>query len=286
MSDLTFKASANLVQAIYDIIRAHFSFQASNTKTFPWGSAGYDASMHLVRGQLSLQSDGTLLLSHQGIAWDKLLFTLRLNLPRICVGGNCILRGPGGKCILQMPQYCIFGGNPDVSLTIDLTALGLQSELSASLVPYFQFTGGSHAEWDLLMQAKFTDFVIIDLGDMVGDLIQQLKNQIATLLSNWPDWAVNLVLKIIGDLEDFLRRILNAPNDLKVWLEDLLERPLGLKDTLLTEYFNKHVGTKPFLRIPDPYTLSAPPSALVTFSPKNLAISVDVEAITVTCDVG
>jgi hypothetical protein len=95
-------------------------------------SASYTIGFKITDGDIDLTSSGTVHIKELDITYDPMILNLGIDLPRIHIGGECILSVPtfsGWKCVLRLPEIDIFNNNPDIFIPINLSGL-ITSEFS------------------------------------------------------------------------------------------------------------------------------------------------------------
>ena len=138
MAQITLAANEKAFRKLYERVRDAFEFTASDSGDFGPFSAGYDIKTTLEGGDVDLRADNTVKIDELDIKWDKLDFHLGLDLPRICVGGFCIVPNPFGGCLVRAPRICVFGADPDISITLPLGGI-VTSEISFTGSLYFKY---------------------------------------------------------------------------------------------------------------------------------------------------
>ncbi len=304
MAHLTVAVSEGAFQKAFEILVRNAGFEAADLKDFGAFTAGYDVKAHLEGGSIDLRSDNTISVREVDVRWDRLKFILGLDIPEICVGGGCI-NLPWPLPDICLPRICIFSGDPDIQIQPDLAAFVAQ-EIS--------FTGGIDAryfdaslplpspdpcsllrvvplpannEWQIFADPETIDVDFFDFSDIVGDLIEDALTAAITAIIPG-GWVRDLVLAIIGGIADFIRFLLDIPDDIEEWLSDLFNISFGLLDmlgTLVLEFFS---ACNPFFAVDDPYEIMPAESGLipVRIPIRNVDVRVnDVEMI-LQADVG
>jgi hypothetical protein len=235
-------------------------------------TAAYDLQFHLENGTIDLRADNTIQISEVDLVWDRLILSLGIDIEKKCVGGGCL----GPICI---PEVCIFEGDPDVEIEIDLAPLVRQefSFTGSVLVRYFDASlppppwynpcellrdalvdlevlkpPPDHNEWQLFIDPEFADIDLFDFADIVGDLIEErIGDAIAALIPGGP--IRDAFLAIIGGIADLIRFVLDIGDDIDEWLSDLFNVSFGLGDFILTLIGDFFGNCVPFFRLEDPY---------------------------------
>jgi hypothetical protein len=305
MSHLTIAVSESAFKKVFAGIRDAFTFSHSRSRTFARFTASYEVAFHLEGGTVDFRDDNTIAIKELDIKWDTLKLTLGFDIPEICVGGFCIIPKPFGGCLVRAPRYCIFSANPDVSLTLDLSGL-ITSEVSLTVRPVTKYRidpgrtaamsdldaedAGVPNKWQLFLDTVTVDVDVFDVADIVGDLIENAVDSVVNgALGPLPQWAKDLVLTILGPLDDVVRAILDIPDDVGEWLSDLLGVSLGLFNTI-TNAVADHFARKKPLEFEDPYPiLDAKPTVPlipVKIPIRDLTVRVNTDEMVLEAKVG
>jgi hypothetical protein len=279
VAHLTVAVSEPAFKTMFDLLVQSIGWEKADSTNFGPFTAGYHVKGHLEGGTLDLRADNTVRVKELDIKWDKLEFTLGLDIPEICVGGGC-LNLPWPLPDICLPKVCVFSDDPDVSITLDLAALVAQ-EISftggvvaryydASVPPPLIDPCGvlrdvlsnaglieplpSHNQWHLFVDPESVDIDLFDFPDIVGDLIENaLTNAIVGIIPG--GWVRDLILAIIGGVADLIRFLLDIPDEIEEWLSDLFNVSFGLFDFLLTLVLDVFGHCVPIHRIDDPFTI-------------------------------
>lgn len=324
MADLTLAVSEKTFQRAFDLMVRNVAWEADDFKDFGAFSAGYDVKGHLEGGSVDLRSDNTILVKELDIRWDRFKFTLGLDIPEICVGGGCIDM-PWPIPDICLPKICIFSADPDISISPDLAALVAQEiSFAASINPRYYDASlpppsgfdpcgilndilvdnsvieplPDHNQWHLHIDPAWIDVDLFDFADIVGNLIEDaLTAAVNALIPG--GWVRRLLLAIIGGIADFIRWLLDIPDEIDEWLSDLFNFSFGLLDFLgqiVLDFFGSCV---PMFRVDDPLEimpeeistsvfLSGTPVTLapVAVPMRNLSVRVDDLEMVVQADIG
>lgn len=303
MSDMTAAASEAAFAHIFAGFRDTFTLSDADTASWSGLSASYAIAAHLEGGTVDLRGDNTIEVSELDILWDTLKVSVGVDLPEICVGGWCIVPNLFGGCLVRLPRLCIFSGNPDISLPIDLSGL-LRSEVSAigelntrysvnpSRPPGFDYVdahvAGVPNEWQVLLRLDSLDIDPFDIPDIVGDLIENAINSVVDgALWFLPGWARDLVKAILGAPVALVRALLDIPDDLLEWVADLLGTKLGLLNRIATGIAN-HFLQKPLFGFEDPMLIMPAEAGLIPVGVPitDLAVHVTDDELVVEANVG
>ena len=137
MPNLTVAASEGTFRTAFNLLRDNFVLQEADSTSFGAFRAGYDVRAHLEGGSVDLRGDNTVRIDELDLKWDKLEFSLGVDIPEICVGGGCI-NLPWPLPDLCLPRICVFDNDPDISVDIDLASFVAQEiSVVGSVVPRF-----------------------------------------------------------------------------------------------------------------------------------------------------
>lgn len=271
MAHFTLAVSERTFQRSFDLLKRNLTFAQADQTSFGIFVAGYDVRAHLEGGTIDLRADNTISVKELDIRWDRLRFMLGINIPEICVGGGCI-NMPWPIPDICLPRVCVFSGNPDVSISPDLAALVAQEvSFTGSVVArYFDASLPvpspdpcapirleplpSHNQWHIHIDPQTIDVDLFDFPDIVGNLIENtLSNAIRAIIPG--GFVRDIILAIIGGIADFIRFLLDIPDEIDEWLSDLFNVSFGLLDfigTLILDFFS---SCNPIYRIDDPFEL-------------------------------
>lgn len=228
-------------------------------------SVDYEA--HLRGGKIDLvgpsnnhpiYKDGFIEIRELDIVWDSLEFGASIDIPEVCIGGQCIISA-FGRCILRAPKLCVFDHNPDISASISLIDI-LRSELSIGFtpkaVPGEDPDNPQQEQWHIVPRVVWTDFDLIDIADTVSDLIDRLVRRLIDAAFGWlPDWARDIIDAIVGGIVRLIRAILDIWDDVEEWLSHVLRVSIGIWDLflqILARIFERKIV---LMRINNPYTV-------------------------------
>ncbi|MCA0246352.1 MAG: hypothetical protein LCH93_07015 [Proteobacteria bacterium] len=269
MADVEIALSESTVQQVFRVLRGKLREQASGSVDLVHFSIDWTVGIRLEKGRIDFQSNNTVLLKELDIVYDPLVVTPGLNIPKVCVGGNCILPSPFG-CIIRLPRYCFFEADPDLKVPLDLSGL-IRSEISGTCgirTEHFDDPGNAgmsvwqaHAQgvpdkWRFFLNPGWLDIDLIDIADTVGALLDKLIAAVVDTILGWlPDWAQDLVEAILGSFADLIRDILDIGDDIEEWLSNLLGISIGLFD-LAVQLVLQHFAKKtPIFELENPYPI-------------------------------
>jgi hypothetical protein len=223
-----------------------------------------------------------------------------------------------------LPRWCVFSADPDISISPDLAAFVAQ-EISlagriearyydaslpppaidpcgflrgiladASLIEPFP----DHNQWHIHINPEWIDLDLFDFADIVGNLIENALTAAITALIPG-GWVRDLVLAIIGGIADFIRWLLDIPDEIDEWLSDLFNISFGLGDLLIQLVSDFFATCVPVYRIDDPFEIMPAEvntsvflsGGAVTLVPvavpvRNLSVSVNDVELVVKADIG
>lgn len=325
MAHLRVAASEHTFRRSFEILRDSIAWEDADSEVFGAFTAGYHVRGHLEGGSVELRDDGAIQIDELDVRWDQFEFSLELDIPEICVGGGCVdLPWPLPDACL--PRVCVFDEDPDISISPDLAAFVAQEvSFTASLdvrhydassppPPWFDpcslLRGAmvdadiieplpDHDQWQLFVDPQAPiDVDLFDFPDVAGDLIEDsLTAAVSALIPG--GWVRDLVLAIIGGVADFVRFLLDIPDEVDEWLSDLFNVSLGLHDFLLQVLLDFFGNCVPIYRIDDPFEMLPAETrddlflsgASVTLVPvtlpiRDLTASVDDHEMVVEAEVG
>ena len=197
---------------------------------------------------------------------------------------------PFDGCAVSLPEWCFFKDNPDFCIPINLSGL-LTSEISftAGAKIFYGVGSGLPNRWQIVIIPTLPfDFDLIDIADTVGDLFENLLDAaIDNLLGGIPGWAKDLLKIAVGSIADFIRFVLDMPDDIGEWLLDILT-DLGVFNVLLAALNAFLVDRLPALEIPDPFKALEADGALipVMLPIEFIGIKIDTNEMVIQGDIG
>jgi hypothetical protein len=231
-----------------------------------------------------------MLLSELDIKWDALSLNLCIDIPEVCTPGGCIIPIPFDGCLLAVPSFCFFSGNPDFCIPLNLSGL-LTSEITftAGVQVFYGTSPGLPNRWQIVIVPTLPfDLDIIDVADTVGDLVENAVDAaIDGLLGGFPDWAKDVFKFLLGPLDEFIRFALDIPDDIGEWILDGLT-DLGVFDVVLSA-LNDFLSTLvPPLEIEDPLPILPADGALipVKLPIEFIGVKIDGDEMTIEGDIG
>ena len=269
MPDLQLAISEEVLNRLFEKLRDNFAVSHSDSGSFGPFTASYSVGIKLQNGAVECQSNGTVLIKELDIVYDPLAVQLGIDIPSVTIGGFCIIPTPFG-CALRAPKKTFFGGNPDISLPIDLGGI-ITTEVSASCsatlkriadpagagVTRWVATAIGHPDkWHIFLDPGYIDIDLIDIADTVGNLIDALVDAaVDQLLGFLPSWARSLVKAILGSFTSLIRDILDIGDDVQEWLSNLLGVSLGLFDFAVQAVLEYLASKNSVFDFEDPYPI-------------------------------
>jgi hypothetical protein len=291
VSGLTAAVSAKTVEDVFKAVVDKFKFEHQGSSGGGAVAVTYDIAFHFrndtsVQPVLDLRDDGSVYLHNLKILWDKLELTIAISIPKTCVGGGCLVPNPAGGCAVQAPKVCIFGGHPDFSFPLAIDGY-ITSEVSVEgsfAVSHFlnpdrlptddDWDAHDHKranEWRLALAAQIVHVDPFHIADIVGDLFKKaIQDNIDRLLSGLPQSAIDLVNMLLGGIDSVIRDLLNLPDDLVQWLEQLLNGPVGPIDVISTFVTDFFLHKAPITLMEDPLPIDDPLPIQAPFHPQAL----------------
>ena len=301
MSHLTVAASDDAFEQMFKLVRDGFTFAKSDSANFGPFSASYSVSLHLEKGSIHLNDDGTIEIDALDVVWDTLKLEVCFDFPGFTIPGFCVIPDPWNGCLVGIPDIPI--GGP---LCIPLDLSGVVSEISkvrAHLkAKYFidpgrlpgwtdlqaEFAGKSN-QWQIFIDPDFVSVDPIDIPATIGNLFENLiKKAIENLLPSWlPDVVTDALLALLQPVVDIVKSVLDVFDSAEDFLQDLIGEKfdlLGQIETAVADYFaNKY----PIWKFEDPYPiLTDPPLIPVKIPLRNLKADVNSKEMIVTGDIG
>jgi len=301
MSHLTVAASEHAFKELFKLVRDGFTFAKSDSASFGPFSSSYSVKLHLEKGSIHLNNDGTIEIDALDVVWDTLKLEVCFDFPGFTIPGFCIIPDPWNGCLVGIPDIHI--GGP-ICVPLDLS--GLVSEISkvrAHLKAKYYVDPGRLPGWTDL-QAEFAgkpnkwrifidpDFVSVDPIDVpatIGNLFENaIEQAIEDLLPGWlPGFVKNLLMALLQPVVDIVKAVLNVFDSVEDFLQDLIGEQLDLLgqiETAVADYFaNKY----PIWEFEDPYPiLTDGPLIPVKIPLRNLKADVNSKEMIVTGDIG
>jgi hypothetical protein len=301
MSDLTLAASEHAFEELFKLARDGFTFAKSDSASFGPFSASYSVALHLNKGSIHLNNDGTVEIDALDVVWDTLILQVCFDFPGFTIPGFCIIPDPWNGCLVGIPDIHI--GGP---ICIPLNLSGLVSEISkvrAHLkTKYFVDPGrlsgwtdlqaefaGKPNKWQIFIDPDFVSVDPIDIPATISNLFQNLIEQaIKDLLPGWlPGWVKDLLMAFLQPVVDIVKAVLDVFDSVEDFLQDLIGEKLDLLgqiETVVADYFaNKY----PIYEFEDPYPiLTDGPLIPVKIPLRNLKADVNAKEMIVTGDIG
>jgi hypothetical protein len=301
MSHLTVAASDDAFEQMFKLVRDGFTYANSDSVNFGPFSASYSVNLHLEKGSIHLNDDGTIEIDALDVVWDTLTLEVCFDFPGFTIPGFCIIPDPWNGCLVGIPDIHI--GGP-ICVPLDLS--GLVSEISkvrAHLkAKYFVDPGrlpgwtdlqaefaGKPNKWQIFIDPDFVSVDPIDVPASIGNLFENLiEKAIKDLLPGWlPGWVKDLLMALLQPVVDIVKAVLDVFDSVEDFLQDLIGEQLDLLgqiETAVADYFaNKY----PIWEFEDPYPiLTDGPLIPVKIPLRNLKADVNSKEMIVTGDIG
>jgi hypothetical protein len=157
----------------------------SDSGSFGPFSISYALGLKLVDGTVDLTSSGRVHIDELQFTYDPFILTFGLDLPHIHIGGECIVWIPVVGCVLHLPEIDIWGGNPDITVPLDLSHT-IISEFSG------EFTI-SVAKQVLAAKGSLSDHQAHLTPDTSNEIRDRFRTLIAATLPFLPTATVNAI---------------------------------------------------------------------------------------------
>ncbi|WP_375690373.1 hypothetical protein [Pseudooceanicola sp. LIPI14-2-Ac024] len=304
MAHFTVAASERTFQELFTFVRDNVAESTSGSADAGPFSVAWAAGFRLEGGSVDLQADGTVRIDELDVVYDPLSLTLGIDIPRICIGGFCIIWIPFAGCVLRAPRICIFEADPDISIPLNLSGL-VTSEISGAFrinTRYFvdpmrtpgmtdldAEDAGVPNKWQFMLDPVWLDIDLIDISDTVGNILDAaIDTAVDGLLGFLPGWARDLIKAILGPIVDLVRAILDIVDDIDEWLSNLLGVSIGLFDFVLTVVADYLANLFPLFEFEDPYPILGynGPLIPVKVPMRDVAVGIDTDEMTITANVG
>ncbi|HXH85463.1 MAG TPA: hypothetical protein VNI35_01475 [Nitrospira sp.] len=164
----------------------------SGSGSFGPFSASYSIGFKITSGSIDLTNTGRVHFDELHVTYAPLILTLGIDLPTIPIGGECILPTPWG-CAVRLPEIDLFGDNPDISISIDLSNT-IVSEFSG------EFTVSTHKQ---VLVAK--DGLRPHAAHFTADTSNEIRDRFRTIVSTIPFLPTSAVNGIADALVPFVK---------------------------------------------------------------------------------
>jgi len=304
MAHLTVAASEKVFQEMFAKVRDETHDSDSGSEDFGPFSVAWDLGFRLEGGTVDLQNNGTVRISELDVVYDPFNITFGIDIPRVCVGGSCIIPGGPFGCILRVPRICLFEADPDIRVPLNLSNV-INSEISGAFEIDTRYRvdpqrsptmtdldaedAGIPNMWQFLLDPVWIDFDLIDIADSVGRLLDRAIDAAINGLLGWlPGWVRDLVRAILGPLVDLVRGILDIWDDVDEWLSNLLGTSLGLFDFIITAVADYFANRIPLFEFEDPYPILdySGPLIPVKVPVRDVSTEISDHEMTLTANVG
>lgn len=308
MDHLTVAASEDTVIRLFEGVRDRIVHEDRKYQQFGRFWAGYDVKFHLTGGRLDLQSDNTIRINELDIVWDRLNFLLGFDIPKVCIGGWCVIPTPWG-CAVRLPKVCVFESNPDISVSIPIGALIRRSEISGAVRPrtkhvrhpgrppsmnYLQAQEADVPDtWQMYLDPScdrcWLDIDMWDIADSVADILEDAVRAVIDGLLGWlPGWAKDIIWAILGPVIKLIRILLDIVDDIDEWISNLLRFSLGIGDLIIQFFAGDLTEKHPLLKMENPFPILKATDTLapVKIPIESLAVTAHDKELILTASVG
>jgi hypothetical protein len=270
-------------------------------------TARLEAGGHLENGSVALGNDNSITISTLRIKWDTLRLFLDVDIPKICVGGFCIIPNPFDGCAVRAPEYCVFQDNPDFTIPLDLSGI-VTSQLTAKVRPVIRYgvettrpagmtdldaeDAGIPNEWAVFLDPLFVHFDLIDIPATVGDILTSAIDLAVDGLLGWlPGWAKDLIKSILGGAVTIIQTVLGIPGDIINWLSNLIGVDLNLFDYVTTALAQLFAKDTPLVQFEDPFKILDAQATPMVLNPvkipiRGLGVQINASEMTLHAKVG
>lgn len=301
MSHLTLAASEQAFEELFKLARDGFTFAKSDSASFGPFSASYSVALHLDKGSIHLNDDGTIEIDALDVVWDTLTLQVCLDFPGFSIPGFCIIPDPWNGCLVGIPDIHI--GGP-ICVPLDLSGLVSEiSEVRAHLkAKYFIDPGrlpgwtdlqaeyaGKPNKWQIFIDPDFVSVDPIDVPATIGNLFENLIEEATEdLLPSWlPGWMKDLLMAFLQPVADIVKAVLDVFDSVEDFLQDLVGEKLDLLGQIETAVADYFADKYPIYEFQDPYPiLTDGPLIPVKIPLRNLKANVNSEEMIITGDIG
>ncbi len=286
--DLTAAVSGSTLEKVFAAFVQGFKFVKSGNGTYGPVSVDWSVAAHLESGSVQLTSTGGIEVKDVVVRWDTLALTLGFDIPKICTPEFCLIPIPFDGCLVDVPAECLFGGDPDLSFSIDLGGF-IDSKVTFTGIPrvFYGVGTGEPNQWQIAVEPTLPILLdIVDIADTAADLFTTLiTNSIDSLISGLPSWAQDLVNAVLGGVDDIIQTVLGIPDDIAEWLEDLISN-MGIFQDLI-DALAQYISITLF-ELDDPFTILPAEGSLipVQIPIQYIGITVNTSELVVQGDIG
>ncbi|EIX9042397.1 TPA: hypothetical protein ACXR0I_002946 [Klebsiella variicola subsp. variicola] len=185
--------------------------------------------------------------------WDRLAVNVGLDIPKIKIGGWCLLK-VAGACIIKLPEKSFFETDPDINIQFDFA--GLRHEISTAFDIDVQHNPANKT-FDLLLKPQMPlDVDLLDVADMAGDFLDFLvKTLVDRIFKILPDWAKSIVNAILGGIVKLVRKLLDIGDDLSEWISEKIGVSLGIFNMVASTLLALFFKPTSIFSLADPYVI-------------------------------
>lgn len=302
MSHLTIAASENAFKEMFKLVRDGFTLSNSDSKSFGTLSASYSYALHLEKGTIHLNNDGTVEIEALDVVWDTLTLQVCFDFEGLTIPGLCIVPGPWNTCLVGWPDIPIAAG----SICIPLDLSGIVSEISkvrARLKVKYSVDPGRHPawtdleaenagkpnKWNIFVNPDFVSVDPIDIPASIGNIFENLVEQaIRNLLPDWlPDAVKDALMAFLEPVEEIVEAVVNIFDSTEDFLQDLLGQRFDFLGAIETAVADHLANKYPIYKFEDPYPILTEGSLIPVKIPlRNLKTDVNSKEMIITGEIG
>lgn len=270
MATIQMAVSQNSMNKVLDNLVKNFHVSKSGGSSGHF-RASYNVGVGLTGGSIDLKENpNEILLKEIDVNWDPLNVNLEVDIPKVSIGGFCIIPKPWGGCFLRAPKITLFSSNPDIRIPLNLDGI-ITSEISGGFTTQIKYKQNSANrtmnsyeayskdlmdKWQVFLGVKWLDLDVIDIADTVGNLLDNIVDKfINGIFGGLPGWAKDILGWVLHGINDIIRGILDIGDDIGEWLSDLIGGSFGLFDFVLEQVGNCIAKNLPLYEITNPYPI-------------------------------
>ncbi|MEK4602433.1 hypothetical protein MHH42_15570 [Bacillus sp. FSL L8-0099] len=226
MSHVTLNTSQKLFREVFSSIRDKFEIiidpvKDPNKYTYIHriGKSSLTTSLKgkvkLENGEIDFVEPNRIRIRELDVVFEKLIATFVLDIQKICLGGECL-----------------FKSKRDIVTEVDLVPLLNRIEVSFDLILSARNVKVPKNYWVISGQPDLPD-IDIDFADTIGELItKKLTQSIRDTIPGDSTFEKGLI-EMVTDVGEFLRTILDIPDDVQEWIQRILLDEFGISNIIL-----------------------------------------------------
>jgi hypothetical protein len=244
MSRCRLAISESTFRELFTVLRDQLVVATSGSKDWGPFDVEWDIRFHLEEGAVDFTGDNSVRVDELDIIFDRLRINLLVNIPKLCVGGQCVVPNLWGGCAVRLPKLCVFKSNPDATIRLNLDGL-IRSEVTGEFVTHTEyfvnpdrpaemsdheaFAADLSNKWQVFLSSLWLDIDPIDVPGTVQAIYDAaVDSAVNTLLAPLPGWAKDAVIAILGAIGDVIEGILDVGDDIQEWVADFLNFSLSI----------------------------------------------------------